>query len=174
MAYDEKIFSPKHTIKNNKFVLGWTGNPEREFKGFYSIVQPVVQELQNSGFNIELRTQFSGSLNSLADFWQNVDLAIIASEADAGPSMFMEASLCGVPSISTTIGMPAYVIVDNENGLFCSRNVADFVEKIALVIQHPELLEKMRVRIRKDYIEKLGVDVQIQNWENLFNQLIYA
>ena len=118
MAYDEKIFSPKHSKENNKFVLGWTGNP--------------------------------------------------------GPSMFMEASLCGVPSVSTRIGMPAYVIVDHENGLFCDRNVADFVEKIALVIQYPELLEKMRVRIRKDYIEKLGVDVQIRNWENLFNQLIYA
>ena len=174
MAYDEKIFSPKHSKENNKFVLGWTGNPDREFKGFYSIVQPVLEELQNSGYNIELRTQFSGSLNSLADFWQSVDLAIIASEADAGPSMFMEASLCGVPSVSTRIGMPAYVIVDHENGLFCDRNVADFVEKIALVIQYPELLEKMRVRIRKDYIEKLGVDVQIRNWENLFNQLIYA
>ena len=172
MAYDEKIFSPKHKKKSNKFVLGWTGNPDREFKGFYSIVQPVVEELKNCGYDIELRTQFSGSLNSLSDFWQGVDLAIIASEADAGPSMFMEASLCGVPSISTRIGMPAFVIVDRENGLFCDRNVTDFVEKITWLIQNPERLVEMKTKIRKDYIEKLGVQVQIKNWKNLFDMLL--
>jgi glycosyltransferase involved in cell wall biosynthesis len=172
MAYDESVFKQKAQNNSEKFILGWTGNPDREFKGFYSIVVEVLEELKRSGYNVELRTQFSGTLNSLAYFWQGIDLAIIASEADAGPSMFMEASLCGVPSISTRIGMPAYVIVDRENGLFCDRNVTDFVEKITFLIQNPERLEKMKTKIRKDYIEKLGVHVQIKNWENLFETIL--
>lgn len=172
MAYNESVFKPMNSSAETDFVIGWTGNPNREFKGFYSIVQPVVEELKNCGYDIELRTQFSGSLNSLSDFWQGVDLAIIASEADAGPSMFMEASLCGVPSISTRIGMPAFVIVDRENGLFCDRNVTDFVEKITWLIQNPERLVEMKTKIRKDYIEKLGVQVQIKNWKSLFDMLL--
>lgn len=62
------------------------------------------------GYPVALRTQFQGSIRSLATFWQGVDLALIASEADAGPSMFIEASLCGVPSVSTKIGLPQFVI----------------------------------------------------------------
>lgn len=172
MAYDESVFKPKKTKKQNKsLVVGWTGNPKREFKGFDSIIIPTIEILKAKNYNIELRTQFSGSLNSLADFWQGVDLAIIASEADAGPSMFMEASLCGVPSISTRIGMPSYVIINYENGLFCDRNVADFIEKIKMLINDTELLQKMKTNIRKAYIEKLGVHVQIKNWENLFETI---
>lgn len=172
MAYNESVFKPMNRSVETDFVIGWTGNPNREFKGFHSLILPAIEKLQNEGYPLVLKTQFEGSIESLAFFWQGVDLAIIASEADAGPSMFMEASLCGVPSISTRIGMPAYVIVDGENGLFCDRNVTDFVEKIAFLIQNPQRLEKMKTKIRKDYIEKLGVHVQIKNWENLFDTIL--
>lgn len=172
MAYNESVFKPVNRSAENYFVIGWTGNPHREFKGFHSVVLPAVEKLKKEGYPVQLKTQFEGSIASLAGFWQGVDLAVIASEADAGPSMFMEASLCGVPSVSTRIGMPAYVIEDEKNGLFCERNIEDIVTKIAYLIDHPELLKSMKARIRKDYIEKLGVQVQVNNWQRLFNELL--
>ena len=172
MAYNESVFKPMNRSEKTDFVVGWTGNPNREFKGFHSVILPVVDKLQKEGYPVVLKTQFEGSIESLAIFWQDVDLAIIASEADAGPSMFMEASLCGVPSISTRIGMPAYLVRDGENGLFCERNVKDISSKIAFLIDNPKVLRSMKACIRKDYIEKLGVEVQVKNWKNMFNQLI--
>lgn len=169
MAYDEQIFCPKLSRRSSSpFLVGWTGNPDREFKGFHSIILPAIVQLQKEGYEIELKTQFEGTLNSLADFWQGVDLAVIASEADAGPSLFMEASLCGVPSVSTKIGMPEYVIEDGVNGLFCERSIEDLSAKIKFIIEHPDLYSQMKSRIRQDYIMKLGKDIQVNNWKNLF------
>jgi glycosyltransferase involved in cell wall biosynthesis len=173
MAYNESVFKPMNRSEKTDFVVGWTGNPNREFKGFHSVILPVVHKLQKEGYPVVLKTQFEGSIESLAIFWQDVDLAIIASEADAGPSMFMEASLCGVPSISTRIGMPAYLVRDGENGLFCERNVKDISSKIAFLIDNPKVLRSMKACIRKDYIEKLGVEAQKQRWEKIFNAMLH-
>lgn len=174
MAYDEQVFSPKLNALNinEHFIVGWTGNPDRDFKGFYSHVIPAVEHLKSMGYSIELKTQFEGALNSLADFWNKVDVALIASEADAGPSMFMEASLCGVPSISTRIGLPNDVIVDKVNGLFCERNVADIVDKLKFMIDNKKLHQAMKDNIRATYINKLGVEVQTAQWKALFNAVL--
>lgn len=172
LAYDEKIFRPrKHNSTNKTFVLGWTGNPNREFKGFHSIILPAIEKLRQD-YDIELKTQFEGTLESLADFWQGVDLAIIASEADAGPSMFMEASLCGVPSVSTKIGMPEYIIEDGVNGLFFDRSIEDLMDKLKLLLNNHQLLENLRSNIRQDYIDKLGFEVQKKNWDDLFQNVL--
>jgi glycosyltransferase involved in cell wall biosynthesis len=68
--------------------------------------------------------------------------------------------------------MPAYLIRDGENGLFCERNVKDISSKVAFLIDNPEVLKSMKSCIRKDYIEKLGVEVQVKNWKNMFNEII--
>ena len=173
MAYDEGVFKPS-VISTDKeqLVIGWTGNPSREFKGFQSIIEPAIEELQKEGFNIVLKTQFEGSLNSLAKFWQSCDLAVITSEADAGPSLFMEASLCGVLSISTKIGMPAYVIEHEKNGLFIERNKEALKTAIRRLYEERDLLESMKKIIRRDYISKLGVEVQMRNWQRLFESIL--
>jgi glycosyltransferase involved in cell wall biosynthesis len=175
LAYNESIFRPRHNSKKrggNKLVLGWTGNPNRSFKGYYELIVPVVRELQNEGLEIELRSQFSGTLNSLADFWQEVDLAIIASEADAGPSLFMEASLCGVPSLSTRIGIPAYIIKEDVNGLFFERNIDSLKLAIKSVYFDRDKLKTWSSNIRNSYLIKLGHDVQVKNWRVLFSEVL--
>jgi glycosyltransferase involved in cell wall biosynthesis len=133
---------------------------------------PLLTAYKNLGYSIELRTQFDGTLNSLADFWNKVDVALITSEADAGPSMFMEASLCGVPSISTRIGLPNDVIVDKVNGLFCDRDVADIIDKLKFLIDNKKIHRAMKDNIRATYINRLGVEVQKARWKSLFNAVL--
>lgn len=177
LAYDETIFKPRKLSKvyknqQNKLLIGWTGNPNRAFKGFYEVIQPAINELINEGYNIELKSQFQGELNSLATFWQQVDLAVIMSEADAGPSMFMEASLCGVPSISTKIGMPSEIIIDNKNGKIIDRDKEQLKNQIIAIYNDRQILSKWSESIRNDYIDKLGVKAQIENWRGLFNSAL--
>ena len=174
MAYDETLFSPKKTKEHKPLVLGWTGNPDREFKGYHQIIVPAVEQLRQEGYDIELKSRFSGPFHTLPSFWHGVDVALIASQADAGPSLFMEASLCGVPSISTRIGMPAETIRDGENGFFCEPSVVDLKEKIMLLYHNRPLVQSMGRRIRADYMAVFGVDAQTANWETLFERILDA
>lgn len=59
----------------------------------------------------------------LEDYWQIVacyqalDLYLIASRAEGGPKALMESWACGVPVVSTRMGMPADWILHGDNGM---------------------------------------------------------
>jgi glycosyltransferase involved in cell wall biosynthesis len=174
VAFDERLFCGRKGIGMNhtsKFHIGWTGNPKREFKGFYDIVIPAVEEAKKQRPGIDLKARFSGPIKSLPKFYKDIDVVLIASDKDAGPSLFMEASLMNVPAISTRIGMPNEVIIDGENGMFCERDIASFVNSIIKLYDDRELLYRMSGRIRNDAIKQLGVGVSVERWTKVFQQL---
>jgi len=172
---DESLFKRNSTKKINStstFNIGWTGNPNREFKGFYSHVIPAVELAQEKYPNIQLKTRFSGAMETLPLFYNNIDIVIIASDADAGPSLFGEASLMGVPAISTDIGWPHEVIKTNQNGFIVNKNIKEIANKIIELYEDRTLLFKMSNNIRSDYLKVFSKENMKKKWENLFNELL--
>ncbi len=168
--YKEEIFyeNPNRTYDHNELIIGWTGNPNRAFKNFHTIIEPAIEQLKNEGYNIKLKTRFSGPYETLPDFYQDVDLVLVASSADAGPSLFAEAALCGVPAISTIVGYPSMIIQDGINGFFVEPEIAAFKEKIIYLYKNRDVLASFSKRIRTDYLQKLGQDVYLRDWEKAF------
>jgi len=171
---DENLFRRRENVirKNGQFVIGWTGNPKRLNKGFYSHIIPAIKIAKSKRKGIVFKTQFSGSFDSLADFHQNEDLIVIASIEDTGPSLFSEASLCGVPAISTSIGWPMEVIENNVNGIIVERKVEAIADAIIRLYDDRDLLESMKKRIRDDYIKILGRNIMKERWLTLFKQIL--
>lgn len=181
MGFDENFWSSDSlTTKLSKdatssvgkvFTIGWTGNPDRAFKGFHTIIEPAIEQLRIRYPQVRLKTQFSGSLTQLRNFYSDVDVVVIASDADAGPSLFAEASLMGIPTVTTRVGWPEMVVEDGVNGFIVDREVGAFVEKISELIEQPKVLYSAATRIRNDYIAKLGHRVLRDNWSVLFEHL---
>lgn len=157
--------------RNELFVVGWTGEAKRKFKNFYTIIEPAVNILISRGYNISLKTQFSGSYDSLPAFYQDVDVVLIASEQDAGPSLFAEASLCGVPSISNKIGFPGYVIDQNVSGIIVDLHIDEYVSALDYLYSNREKLYEMSASVRKTYLSKLSDEKLEQGWRELFKSL---
>ncbi|WP_289031885.1 glycosyltransferase [uncultured Algoriphagus sp.] len=168
MIYEER-FIPRPKQNSEKLVIGWSGNPNREFKNFFSIIKPTVESLQREGLNLELKTRFSGPIETLHEFYSDVDLVMIASSADAGPSLFREASLSGIPSISTRVGFPNMVIKNEVNGFFAECEIESFINKLREIYFNRGKLNMAKERIRRDYLEIMGNDVLIKNWREAFN-----
>lgn len=174
MSSDLNLWKKKIFKKNitNKFIVGWTGNPNREFKGYYSHVIPAINLAKKKYSNIELKSRFSGPLESLPDFYNDVDVSLIASNADAGPASFAEASLTNTPSISTNIGLPAEVIQDGVNGFLVVRDIQEMANRIIELYENRNLLDKMSQRTRNDYLKKLGKEYRIKQWINMFSRVL--
>lgn len=167
------LFEKKNKKKANKyFTIGWTGNPRREFKGFYSHIVPAVDTLKEKFKNIKFKTRFSGSINNLNEFYKDIDLVIIASTADAGPSLFMEAALMNIPIISTDVGFASSVIINGKNGFIVERNIEDIVDKASILINDKELYNKMSVNIKNDFNEMYGIAKRKKQWQNLFDSAL--
>lgn len=174
MAYDEQRFSPAGHVASppDRLVVGWTGNPKREFKGFRTHIVPAVEKAAKQRPGIVLKTRFEGPLETLHEFYKDVDVIAIASEADAGPSMYMEAALSGVPAISNRIGIPFSAIQDGKNGLIVPRDVDALAEAMVRLYDDRSLLRAMSQRVRSDFIAQFGRAAQRENWRNLFNELL--
>lgn len=151
-------------------VIGWTGNPNREFKGFETIIKPAIEKVISTGRKIRFQTQFSGTYEDLINFYENVGLCLIASTADTGPSLFVEASLSGIPCVSTNVGFPSMVIEDNINGFIVDREVDAFFEKICFCYDNRNVLHSFSKRIKNDYLSVLGNDILINNWRKVIEE----
>lgn len=173
MILDAEMFKRKNIEKDqNKFVIGWTGNPNREFKGYYSHISPAVERLKAKYKDIDFKTRFAGPIEMLPQFYEDVDVVVIASEADAGPSLFGEAALMDIPSISTKIGWPSEVIIDGVNGFFVERTVDDIYTKLEKLYLDRSLLLSMSSRIRDDYQNYFNQETMINRWRTMFNSVL--
>ena len=66
--------------------------------------------------NIRYRHDILQDVNSLVDYYNSIDLYIIASREEGGPKSLLESFACGVPIVSTKVGMAPDLIEHNENG----------------------------------------------------------
>lgn len=173
MILDENLFKRRRkSNKRDSFIIGWTGNPSRKFKGFYSHILPSIAILKSKYPNIEFKTRFTGPIRSLPSFYENLDLVVIASDADAGPSLFVEASLMDVPSVSTKIGWANEGIIDGVNGYLIEKNIDDIVKKIEYLYLNRHILDSMSNRIRTDFLQKFNKEMMINNWKRMFDEVL--
>lgn len=173
LIHNEKLFK-RNQPRNDKdsFVMGWTGNPKRDFKGYYSHIIPVIEKLKVKYPNIKLKSRFSGPIETLPLFYEDVDIVVIASDADAGPSLFPQASLMDIPCISTNIGKPKEVIKDGINGYIVNKDVDEIADKIESLYLNPKLLKKMSNRIREDFIAIFDKKEMVEEWKRMFNEVL--
>ena len=173
------IFGQENFIENNSvgtkdyLTIGWTGTPDRPMKGFRTIIEPAIEKVRETGRDVRLKTKYSGPYQELYSFYKDVDLIVIASSADSGPSLFAEASLSNVPTISTKVGLPLMGIEHNINGLFIERNLESLEKAILELYDNREKLQSFSKRIKQDYIERLGNEKSVQNILKLINNFKY-
>ena len=171
-AYDTELFTPRARVTGDgaSLVVGWTGDPRRPFKGFYDYVVPAVERAASLRPRISLRTRFRGPLETLPEFYRDVDVMLIASVADAGPGCFLEAGLCGVPSISTRIGAPLEVIRDGENGMLVERSVDSMARALVYLYDHRHVVSNMGQNIRRDLAAQWGFEARSKLWDQVFEE----
>ena len=65
---------------------------------------------------IQYRHDYLENVNSLVNYYNSIDLYIITSREEGGPKALLESFACGVPLVSTKVGMAPELIDHNENG----------------------------------------------------------
>lgn len=111
----------------------------------------LLHQLQNKAAekNIAGQIHFLGKQNreEIIELLNASDIMLVTSESETGPMSAFEALSCGLPVISTKVGMLPYVIKGNENGMLVNgdaREIAQTMEKMIdnLDDYHPEICRK--------------------------------
>jgi glycosyltransferase involved in cell wall biosynthesis len=164
---DLEIFYPDKKKNNDKLVVGWTGSltnhPNK--RGFHEYIKPACDAIPG----IELKVQASENNmitdnNEMRQFYNSLDLYICASRAEGTPRPVIEAAACGVPVISTDVGIVPELIEDNINGFVVNRKLEEFKSKLEWINGNREILQKMGDKIRYKMERQFNWDTIIYQW----------
>jgi glycosyltransferase involved in cell wall biosynthesis len=85
----------------------------------------------------------------MVDFYHGLDAYICASRTEGGPHPLLEAAACGIPLISTRVGIAPELIRQYENGILVDRTVDEIRKAIVLMRDNQEMRREMGIRARE-------------------------
>ena len=153
---DLELFKPQNLerlTKNKPLVIGWVGNSAwakelEDFKGFNTILKPAIEELIEEGYNI--KTYFADKQErmipheEMPEYYAKIDVCICASKIEGTPNPVLEAMACGVPVISTNVGIVDEVLGTKQKKFIVKeRTKKEFKNKIIKILNNREILKEL-------------------------------
>lgn len=166
-TYDNKLYSGgnkqryQNKTKDMSLIIGWVGNSNwnikyQDFKGFHTILEPVVNELINKGYNIVKnyadRNILFRTNEEMPKYYDSIDICVVVSSVEGTPRPIIEGMACGVPIITTDVGIVPevfgpyqkdYILGNRDNGKNDKFIKNKLKEKLIYLYNHREELNKL-------------------------------
>lgn len=154
---DRSLFYPKGTdrfemVGERDIVIGWVGNSrwghETDNKGVHSILIPAVEQLQAEGMRLQLnladRQAEHIPHNRMVDYYASLDVLLCTSEIEGTPNPVLEALACGVPIISTDVGIVPNALGPKQSEFILRERSIDAVkEALRRLARTPTLFREL-------------------------------
>ena len=166
---DLELFKMYNTSKyknigKRNIKIGWCGNSkftdenDDDLKGLNKIIKPAIEELIEEGYNIELDIADKNIKEiphiEMPQYYNDIDIYVCASRTEGTPNPILEAMACGVPIISTDVGIVSEVFGVQQKNFIIERYCSDLKEKISEMLVQRNKMEKLSKENLK----------QIQEW----------
>lgn len=113
----------------------------------------VMRRLQKS--KIPVTYNYLHNYWDIVDYYKALDLYIVSSRAEGGPKAILEAMACGVPLVTTKVGMVNETIQNGINGFIVKGD--DIVNELV------DLARKVLIEVDKDEYSKKAVPCAKKN-----------
>lgn len=98
-------------------------------------------------------------------------ILVMPSYNEGGPRVVLEAMACGVPVITTRVGLMPDIIKDGENGLFTGWDAEGMAEKISKLLGDKILQDKFRIA-GLELVKQFEKKEAIKNYADKLKELI--
>lgn len=132
-------------------VVGWCGDARKAAKRV-EWVQALIEapELSRLRFRLATKRHQIGrfvAIGQMPGWYAGLDLLICTSENEGNPMPPLEALACGVPVVTTRVGVMPEVVVDGVNGYLVD-TALELREKLEHLDREPELLKTLSDQTR--------------------------
>jgi len=172
---DENVFKPAanpFSSSKGELVLGWTGskNNHPNKRGLDDLLIPALKDLSGVTLKVAAREDKWRTQNEMVNFYRSLDAYICTSRTEGGPHPILEASACGIPVISTPVGIAPELIEDNMNGLLIQRKIDSIREAVRRLRDKPDLRMTMANNARANIKQNWSWDKQALNYIPFFDK----
>lgn len=188
---DEKLFKPIKKKGKEKYIL-YVGRLSYR-KGLFDFLKVAKQICKNYHIkfilvgkgelegklkervrkeNLQDKIIFLGHISrkKLIQLYQNATLLIMPSHYESGPLVILEAMSCGVPIVSTRVGIAPEVISNMKNGILVPvKSPKKIAEAIIKLLKNKGLRRKLGDNARKSILKKHTWKIVTDKYENLYN-----
>lgn len=155
---DTELFMMKNVnkyedIENRTIKIGWCGNSkfvdeqDDDLKGLNKIIKPAVEELKKEGYNIELEVADRNIKmiphNEMGEYYNKIDIYVCTSRTEGHPDPVLEAMACGVPVISTDVGIVPEVFGEKQKEFIIERTKDALKEKIKEIYNNKNIIKEL-------------------------------
>ena len=173
---DLEIFYPESKKQTkDKLIIGWAGSLKNHpgKRGFYEFIEPICKEIPEIELKVQTKEDnFITDDNLMREFYNSLDLYICASRSEGTPRPVIEAAACGVPVISTDVGLIPELIDDEVNGFIVERNYEAIKQGLLRVVRHRDKLSDMGRLLREKVEREFNWNTLITQWTDFFSYAI--
>jgi glycosyltransferase involved in cell wall biosynthesis len=166
---DKFVYKKKSFTDNIR--VGWAGrlyNFGGEFRGI-PIIDSACKKL-GYHFNPAFQEKRFRIEDEMVEYYHNeIDIYVDMSITAGRQNGILEAGSCGVPIISSSVGISESLIKHGESGLLCDRNVESLCKCLKQIII---IAEKCSINLRKTIEEMWSWEIQSKIFDNMFNKII--
>jgi glycosyltransferase involved in cell wall biosynthesis/GT2 family glycosyltransferase len=180
---DLTLFKPMNlgrlsTVHERELVVGWAGNSKWEgqtedFKGLHTLLKPVVDELRQEGFHIRLhladRQVRLTPHHEMPAYYSEIDVYVCPSKIEGTPNPVLEAMACGVPVVSTDVGIVPQAFGPLQHQfILAERSKECLKESLRRLLLKPGQLAELSLE-NLESIEAWDWSIKVENFAKFFS-----
>ena len=183
---DTTLFYPQNLerfddIASREIVIGWVGNSKwaatlEDFKGVHTILIPAVEQLRTEGFPVRLQLADRQTAHvphaEMPSYYASIDLYVCTSKIEGTPNPVMESMACGVPIITTDVGIVPQVFGPLQRQFILEeRSIECLKAAIRRLVSQPEVFRKLSKENLLS-IEPWAWHRQVKKFDKFFQQVL--
>ncbi|MDM3318227.1 glycosyltransferase [Citrobacter sp. Ce006] len=171
-----------NNIESRTLRVGWAGNSKwagevEDFKGYHSLLKPAVEQLQSEGLNIELvlADRQLGFIphDEMVNYYSQIDVYVCPSKIEGTPNPVLESMACGVPVISTDVGVVNDAFGDmQKEWILPVRNKDILIDKLRDFYNKRSTVIKCLSSENLQQIKKWDWEVKSENFRTFFDKVL--
>ncbi len=172
---DVELFCPRAAgplgSPAGELVLGWAGSLQNHpgKRGLEDYLEPALAGLAGVRLEIAAREQQWRTQEEMVSFYQELDAYVCCSRTEGGPHPVLEASACGLPVISTAVGLVPELLGSGTNGILVERTVERIREAIIWLRDNRDQRIAMGEAARQIVEENWNWDLQAEEYCPFFD-----